>query len=78
MEQPQLILVSQLDQRLGEQGVTKLDDLTETPDETFELGVQPDGRRLDRAAHQREPDEGVRGGPVETLDASSERVEQRR
>ncbi len=77
MEAAQFRLVSQFEQRLGEQGMTKLDQLTTTSDETCERVFKANSRRLDRAAHQREPDESVRSGPVETLDASSERVEQR-
>ena len=77
VEPAQSRLVALLEQRFGEQGVPKLDDQTATAHETFELDFEPDGRRLDRAADQREPDERVRSAPVETLDASSDRVEQR-
>jgi hypothetical protein len=49
--------------------VTKLDQLTASPDETVGLMLEPDGRRFDRAADQREPDERIRGRFVEALDA---------
>ena len=78
MEPAQSMLLAQFEQRFREQGVTKLDELVTTSDETFEFVAQPDRRRRDRASHQREADQGVRSRFVEALEASSERVEQRR